>query len=124
MGITLRDFETGALKASDFHHADHVRIGYELIARDSFDVALGRFACGLRSIAAAAHDPGKFHMTITVGFLAAIAERQFQSNAATWQEFADENPELFDRSILRRWYPVAELNTELARKTFVLPGVR
>jgi hypothetical protein len=124
MGISLRDFETGAIKPSDFHHADHLRVGYELLARDSFEVALGRFACGLRSMAATAHDPGKFHMTITVAFLAAIAERQFHSRATSWEEFAADNPQLFDRSTLRRWYSVTELNTELARKTFVLPGVR
>jgi hypothetical protein len=61
---------------------------------------------------------------MTVGFLAAIAERQFRSQCSTWDEFAAQNPDLLDRSILRRWYSREELATELARKTFVLPVVR
>ena len=45
VAITLRDFETGVVQNAHFHHLDNVRVGYELIARDRFDIAI-RFAGG------------------------------------------------------------------------------
>lgn len=121
MTIGLDDFETGAVHNGRFHHRDHVRVAYELLARDPFELALASFLDRLRRIAAASGDPTKVHMTITVAFLAAIAERQVREPAATWDQFVARNPELIDKTFLRRWYTAEELHSEVARKTFLLP---
>lgn len=121
MSITLGEFESGVVHNPQFHHHDHVRLAYELLGRDPFDVALACFMNGIRRIAAAAGHPTKVHMTITVAFLAAIAERQAHDPVTTWDEFVARNPELVDKAFLRRWYTSEELNSDLARRTFVLP---
>ena len=121
MSISLRDFETGAVHHAPFGHRDHVRIAYELIVSQPFDVALARFVGALRNITSAAGHPGKFHMTITVAFLAAIAERHARDPALTWEEFASRNPDLLDKAVLGQWYGKGELESDIARATFVLP---
>jgi hypothetical protein len=123
MSVTLQDFERAAIENANFHHRDHVRVAYELIAREPFEMALSRFMIALRGIAAAAGDPSKVHLTISVAFLSAIAERQAREPAATWEEFAARNADLIDKSFLRRWYSADELESEIARKTFVLPQI-
>ncbi|HEX6537357.1 MAG TPA: hypothetical protein VF041_22435 [Gemmatimonadaceae bacterium] len=124
MPISLHDFERGAVPDAHFHHREHVRVAYELIARDPFDVALARFMDGIRRIAAASGNAAKVHVTITVAFLAVIAERQAREPAATWDQFVARNPDLFDKGFLRRWYTAGELDSDLARKTFLLPRPR
>ena len=54
-------------------------------------------------------------------FLAAIAERQARNPVATWDEFVARNPELADKTFFLRWYTSEELNSDLARRTFLLP---
>jgi hypothetical protein len=124
MPICLHDFETGAVQNAHFRHHDHVRVAYELIARDPFDIALARFMSGLRGVAASSGDQTKVHMTITVAFLAAIAERQARDPTADWDEFAARNPELIDKAFLARWYTTEELASDVARLTFLLPPPR
>ena len=124
MTVSLRDFEAGTILGADFHHRDHVRVAYELLARDPFDLALARYVTGLRGIAAAAGVPTKVHMTITVAFLAALAERLARHPAPTWHAFAERNPELLDKTFIRRWYAADELESSVARQTFVLPAAR
>lgn len=122
MGLTLGDFELGVVRNMPFHHRDHVRLAYEILTRDPFDVAVARFTSGLRRIAAGAGDPTKVHMTITVAFLAAIAERHARHPADTWEQFAARNPDVLEKGFLERWYSRGELDSDLARRTFLLPS--
>src|ERR1043166_5247054 len=80
-------FEAGQIDNRTFHHAEHVRVAFELLAASPFETALTRFATGLRRMAGAAGAPEKFHMTITVAFFAAIAERRAMAPGANWEEF-------------------------------------
>jgi hypothetical protein len=121
MAVTLDDFERGAVCTADFGHADHVRIGYELLCRHEFDGALARLAGGLRAMALASGAPEKFHMTITVAFLSAIAERRMAAGDPGWEAFARANADLFDRRFLARWYSPADLASSAARRCFILP---
>jgi len=105
-----------------FHHADHVRVGFELLRRERFPGAVAAYSAALRKIAARAGNPGAYHETITVAFLALIAEHAAGADYADFDAFAAANPELMDKSILRRWYGAERLDSELARSTFVLPG--
>ena len=122
MLLSLADFEAGSIHHAPFRHADHVRIAHELLSTQPFDVALARFVGALRTITTAAGQPAKLHMTITVAFLAAIAERHAQNPAASWEHFAAANPDLLDKGVLHHWYGSHELETDIARTTFVLPA--
>jgi len=121
LSISLHAFESGAVDNAHFHHVDHLRVAYELASHEPFDLALGRFMRGLRRIAAAAGDPSKVHMTISVAFLAAIAEREARDPARSWEEFRDRNPELNEKTFLGRWYSPEELESNVACRAFLLP---
>jgi len=114
-------FEAGHLDPAAFHHADHVRLGYELLAGDPFDVAATRMAEGLRRLAATRPGRGRFHMTTTTAFLAIIAERRAADPALPWDGFIARHADLLDKSLLTRWYPSDVLSSAVARETFILP---
>ena len=121
---TFEEFDRGAVTNAGFHHEDHVRIAFELLVRDEFDVALARFTGRLRAMAAASGHAEKFHMTVTVAFMAAIGERLAQHGTVPWEEFARRNRDLLDRAFVRGLYSAAQLESEVARRTFVLPRRR
>lgn len=120
----LAEFEAATLDVAAFDHAEHVRMAYLMLARHPFDEALARYAGALRRIAAGAGVPEKFHMTITVAFLALVAERMERDGEAgsDWESFAARHPELLDRRCLTRWYAPGVLASAVARRTFVLPA--
>jgi hypothetical protein len=117
----LRALETGALDLAKFPHAEHVRLGYEMLSRYGFGDAVTRFSRGLKLLAAKAGKPEIYHETITVAFLALINERRARSATQSWGEFEAGNPDLFDKGCLKKWYNAEQLDTELARRTFCLP---
>ena len=117
----LAQLEAGLLDPAGFTHAEHVRLAFEMLGGVAFDDALARFAGGLRRLTARIGAPGRYHATVTVAFLAAVADRRARTGATTWPAFAEAAPELLDRQCLERWYPPELLWSDLARATFVLP---
>jgi hypothetical protein len=118
----LEAFVAGDTDPASFTHAEHVRLAFEILQREEFETAIGRFAQGLRRIATRAGAPRKYHTTVTVAFLSLIAERRLRGASSNWSEFAEANADLFDRRVLHRWYPAPELADDVARRTFVLPA--
>jgi hypothetical protein len=119
----IESFETGALDPAQFPHSEHVRIGYEMLGCFPFGEAISRFSRGLKLLAAKAGKPQIYHETITVAFLALINERRATDPGETWGEFKANNPDLFDKRCLEKWYGTEQLGTDLARRTFCLPRV-
>ena len=120
----LRALETGALDPARFPHPEHVRLGYEMLGRYPFGEALNRFSQGLRLLAAKGGRPEVYHETITVAFLAVIGERRAGTKCDNWREFQAQNGDLLDKRCLEKWYDAEELRSDIARKTFCLPGPR
>lgn len=117
----LDEFEAGRVDPAAFGHREHVRMSYELLERYTFPEALFRLAKGLRRLAANAGVPEKYHETITVAFLALIAERRLVGGFTSWEDFAAQNPDLLKKELLTRIYPPDVLESPLARETFLLP---
>jgi hypothetical protein len=117
----LHAFETGAVNPARFGHADHVRLGYEILSRHGFGDAVTRFSGGLKLLTAKAGESQVYHETITVAFLALINERRARGATQSWGEFEAGNPDLFDKRCLEKWYGAEQLATDLARQTFCLP---
>ena len=117
----LLAFETGTLDPAMFPHAEHIRLGYEMLARHPFGEAVMRFSRGLRLLAAKAGRPQVYHETITVAFLALVNERRARGGPQSWAEFKRTNADLFDKRCLEKWYSAEQLASDLARKTFCLP---
>jgi hypothetical protein len=118
----LAAFEATALDAACFRHREHVRIGYLYLRHNDFDTALQRVAAGIRRLAAAAGVPGKYNETITVAFMALIAERLWEGgDHGGFPGFAEANADLMTMDVLYRYYPRDLLWSECARRSFILP---
>lgn len=117
----LADFEAGRIDPRNFPHRAHVQVSYELLERHPFPEALLHLARGLRILAAKGGKPEVYHETITAAFLALIAERRLADRAASYEDFAARNPELFKKELLEEFYEPPVLKSALARRTFILP---
>jgi len=120
----IRLFEAGADPPGGFHHREHVRVAWYYLQHHSMPAALVRFSDSLRRFAIAHEKPNLYHETITTAFLLLINERLDDGNReCTWPEFAQRNLDLLSwkPSILDRYYHQATLDSDRARRTFMLP---
>jgi|SRR5579863_1804495 len=122
---TIQRFETGAVRADSFHHADHVRLAFAYLTEYSPLVALERFTVALKRFAAAQGKSQLYHETITHAYFFLIRERMARTttNAQNWPEFARCNPDLlvWKAGILDRYYRADTLQSDLARRVFLFP---
>jgi hypothetical protein len=114
-------FLEGTLDLTTFRHADHLHVGFELLRAHDFSTAAHLFGGGLKALAIRAGRPDAYHQTITLAFLALIAERAAGDTHADFDAFAGTNPDLLDKTALKRWYSPERLNSEIARRVFLLP---
>lgn len=120
----LAAFEDGSLPEDRFHHRDHVRAAWLLLAEEAPAAALARFSAALKRFAAAKGKAGLYHETITWAYLLLINERRERAGASgTFEEFAAANADLltWKPSVLDEYYAPATLDSDLARRVFVLP---
>lgn len=116
----LLKFVRGETEPAAFPHREHVRMAYEMLRRHPFDETVLHYSRGLRAVAAKAGHPQAFHQTLTVAFLAVIAERMGEA-PGEFDDFARAHADLFDKALLRRWYRPERLDSAAARRTFLLP---
>ena len=124
-----RDFlarlEAGTLPPAEFGHRGHLRAGFLYLRRHDFP---GACVAMKRSIQAFAQQLGKatlYHETVTVAYLALIAERLAEEPPELdFDAFLARYPELTSHAYFRRYYPAGELDAPEARATFVLPRPR
>jgi hypothetical protein len=120
----IRQFESNALQPESFHHVDHVRLAFEYLSRFAVLEALSRFSEALQRFAAAQGKATLYHETITWAYLFLIRERIARAGRAQdWEEFAACNPDLliWKGGVLSTLYRQETLDSEIARRTFVLP---
>jgi len=117
----LGRFVRGELSAAGFAHRDHLRMAFEMLRRHDFAETTLHFSRALRAMARNAGKPEAFHQTITIAFLAVIAERMDGLECADFSAFERANPDLLDKRMLQRWYGCERLSSERARRTFLLP---
>lgn len=121
-------FEGCTICNEEFHHQDHVRMGFLYMSRFPGLEGIRRFSDGLEKLAAASGKPSLYHETITWAFLLLIRERlaralQRSGRLPSWEEFAADNKDLLrgNDHVLKEYYRDETLRSELARKTFLLP---
>jgi hypothetical protein len=118
----LRALENCELLAREFGHTAHVRAAYLYLGRTEFAGALARMRHAVRNYAAHLGKPDRYHETITVAYLALIHERMYErGDGGGWESFAVANGELLDPGLLRQFYPPDLLESQTARRVFVLP---
>lgn len=114
-------FEDCSLPSNLFDHRNHVRLAWLYLKEEPLLAALDRFRRSLKRYAGSLGASAKYHETITFAFLFLIHERmQYGAAEETFDQFAERNPELFDR-ILLRYYREETLASPLAREVFVMP---
>jgi hypothetical protein len=78
--------------------------------------------CAIRTYAASLGKADRYHETITVAYVALIRQTLYErGDGGGWQGFSQANPELLERDLLLRFYPRSQLESELARRIFLLP---
>jgi hypothetical protein len=121
----LAALEGRRLPAAEFDHAAHLRLGYLYLRRASFADAAARACRTIRLYAASLGSPGRYHETLTIGFMALIAERLRRGgDGGGWAGFMACNPGLLSKNALLAYYPRAVLESAEARAAFVLPTAR
>lgn len=121
----LAAFEDASLPEDRFHHADHVRAAWLLLQEASPTEALDRFSAALKRFAAAKGRIGLYHETITWAYLLLINERLERGGRPSgWDEFAESNQDVLTwrPGVLDRYYAPETLESDFARRVFVLPA--
>jgi hypothetical protein len=114
----LEAFESGVIDPAVFRHRAHVEVAAAMLLRTDFLRAAQRYQRGVERLAERVGAPRKASLTITLAFLAIIAERL---ESAPANELIDANPELMDSALLRSWYSPARLALPAARSRFLMP---
>ncbi len=96
-------------------------MAFEMLRRHDFAETSYRYCAALRVMTAKIGKPEVFHQTMTLAFLALIAERLQEGTYADFGEFVTANPDLMTRSVLASWYSQERLASDAARKVFLLP---
>jgi hypothetical protein len=117
-------FEACTLANEDFRHEQHVRVAWVYLSRMPPLAALERFSTALRRFAAHYGADGLYHETITWAYVFLIQERRARGGEdEPWKDFRLRNRDLmvFKGGSLERYYRPETLQSELARRVFVLP---
>jgi hypothetical protein len=118
----LAALEACSLSEREFGHAAHVRAAYLYLRSGDFAVALANTRRTIQAFAESLGKADRYHETITVAYLALIRQELYEfGDGGSWAGFARANAELLDRDLLLRFYPQAQLQSELARRIFLLP---
>jgi len=118
----LRALESCTLPESEFGHHAHVRAGYLYLKQSDFAEALDRIRRSIRAYAAYHGKPDRYHETITVAYLSLIQPCIFEcGDAGGWTAFAQRNPQLFNPELLGQFYERDVLESNMARRVFLLP---
>jgi hypothetical protein len=120
----LRDLEACTLSAHEFGHAGHVRACYLYLTSAGFTSALDRITKVIRRYARSVGRPERYHETITVAHVAIIHEHLVErGDGGSWENFARQNPELFAADLLLNFYSRTQLESDRARRVFMLPRI-
>ena len=117
-------FSDRSLPEAEFHHAEHVRLAWILLAEAPLMAALLQFRALLKAYAAHIGAAGIYNETITCFYLLLIRERMEAMNPCHgWEQFRSANPELFGypKALLERYYPGGLAFSAQAKAAFLLP---
>lgn len=115
----LERFEAGRLDR--FGHREHVRMAFAYVRRDGADAAVEAARRGIRAMAERAGAPGKYHETLTVAWVRAVAHFARAEPDASFEELLARRPQLLRGDLLAHHYSDAVLFSAAARAGWVDP---
>jgi hypothetical protein len=117
-----RALERGEIPNHAFPHASHLRVAWVYLHESAtVDQAAARIASTLRQFAASVGKSEKYHETITVFWMRALAAARSAMSGATLDEVLRANPRLLDKDLLLAYYSTDRLFSEEARRSWVDP---
>ena len=118
-------FEAGTVDPAGFRHREHLYVAWCYLRALPVEEALARYVRNLRALTAKLGVPGKFHATMTWGYVVLLdgAMRDPELAHADFEALVRRYPSLLDskRGALFEYYDEGELATAVARERFVLP---
>ncbi len=117
-------FENGTPPGEEFHHAEHMRVGFAYVCESPIFEALEKFSAALKRLAVKSGRSHLYNETITWAYLFLIRERITKAGGKIeWEEFVEQNPDLlaWKPGILSRYYREEILQSDLAKTIFVMP---
>jgi hypothetical protein len=124
----LRRFETQSIPNEIWNHECHVRMAFLYLRVLPFPAALERIRSGIQALNSAngiidSASRG-YHETLTVAWATIIASTlEHHGTAASFREFAQENPHILVKTLLRLHYSRACMTSKAARDGFVDPDL-
>jgi hypothetical protein len=120
----VEQFERCVYPIGAFRHADHIRLGWFYHRAYDHAEAERRMAQSIRRFASSAGAAGKFHATITIGWMKLIRSAVVSGPpAASFAEFLDANPWLLEKALLSMHYSAALLASAEARSAWIEPDL-
>lgn len=121
----VEEFESCRLPASQFHHADHIRLAWIYLGRMNEEEARARIEQAIRRFAAHHGVSEKYHHTMTLAWMRLVAAaRRATPEARAFHAFAERNPELFEVKTLSRYYSAEQMGSRDARLAWVEPDLQ
>jgi hypothetical protein len=129
MSVADREFlaqlEAGTLPPAEFSHRGHLRAGFLYLCAHDFPDACVAMKRAIRGFAATLGKATLYHETVTVAYLALIAERLAEEPPGIdFESFLARYPELMSRAYFERYYPRGTLDGPETKRSFVLPRPR
>lgn len=117
----LEDFQACRIEPSAFHHREHLRLAYVLLASMELQKARRHLKEDLlRFLAHHGIDPSGYHETLTGAWLLAVRHFMSQSPSDLDSEgFIEMNPRLLDKEVLLSHYSRDLLDSEAAKAAFL-----
>jgi hypothetical protein len=120
-----RSLERCAVPNDGFPHASHLRVAWVYLAEsDSLDQACARMAATLRQFAASVGRAEKYHETMTLFWMRALAAARAVRPGATLDEVLLARPALLDKDLPLAYYSRERLFSEAARRSWLAPDRR
>jgi hypothetical protein len=117
-----RAFERGEIPNAEFHHRSHLRVAWAYL-RESGTIphATERMAATLRQFAASAGKLEKYHHTMTVFWMHALALAGSSMRDRDAADVLRANPCLLDKDLPLAFYSRERLFNDVARLSWVPP---
>jgi len=117
-----RAFERGEIPNAEFHHDSHLRVAWAYLRESASPaLAMARMAASLRQFAAAAGKAAKYHHTMTVFWMHAMALAGSSMQGRDAADVLRANPCLLDKDLPLAFYSRERLFSEAARLSWVAP---
>ena len=122
----LEKFQRGLFAKGEFRHRDHLHLAWIYLRLYPLTVTLENLGRELKKFARQNGAPEKYHETITWTYVLLINMRMTSGpSCACFEEFARLNSDLLTsgRSLIEGYYRPETLQSDLARRVFLLPDV-